>query len=144
MRFFFLSIVCIVLSLCSANPGRIEPLADNFHIADDLKLAVSKMRKILVEAPESNANEKLQAFISLGELEKDINIVSKILTNKRLLLIQSSDDTENESDQENEGEGSESKEDTPTPEEAEELLKQLTTKIWKTTDEILRAHTGIS
>lgn len=78
-------------------------------------------------------------------------------------MIQSSD-MENESDQEeNESEGSsgnpESQEDTPTPvsyrdsatslrnkfqEEAEELLKQLTTKIWKTTDEILRAHTGIS
>ncbi|PPS98063.1 Uncharacterized protein GY17_00000751 [Cryptosporidium hominis] len=107
------------------------------------------MREILVQAPESHLQEKLQAFISLGELENDIQDLSNLFNNKRLLLIQSSNDIENDDDQEdNESEelnqNSEGQKDTPTPEEAEELLKQLTTKIWKTTDEILRAHTGIS
>ncbi|KAH8583608.1 uncharacterized protein ELE39_000376 [Cryptosporidium sp. chipmunk genotype I] len=106
------------------------------------------MREILVQAPESHLQEKLQAFISLGELENDIQNLSNLFNNKRLLLIQSSNDIENDDQDEDETDGSnhgsESQEDTPTPEEAEELLKQLTNKIWKTTDEILRAHTGIS
>lgn len=100
MRFFFLTIFCIIFSLCSANSGQIEPLAGTLNIVDDLKLAVNKMRKILVEAPESNAQgkilvilifekklnfdntEKFQAFISLGELEDDIKNISKLFNNR--------------------------------------------------------------
>ncbi|CUV07864.1 unnamed protein product [Cryptosporidium hominis] len=149
MRVFFLTILCIIFSLSSATPGQIEPIAGTSNIVQDLKSAVNKMREILVQAPESHLQEKLQAFISLGELENDIQDLSNLFNNKRLLLIQSSNDIENDDDQEdNESEelnqNSEGQKDTPTPEEAEELLKQLTTKIWKTTDEILRAHTGIS
>ncbi|OII73744.1 uncharacterized protein cubi_03542 [Cryptosporidium ubiquitum] len=139
MRALFLTIICIIFSLSFAIPGQIEPVTGTSNIVGDLKSAVNKMREILVQAPESNLQ---------GELENDIQKVSNIFKNKRLLLIQSSDDIEEDNDEEEDeskdlSQGSENQEDTPTP-EAEELLKQLTTKIWKTTDEILRAHTGIS
>ncbi|TRY50059.1 Uncharacterized protein CTYZ_00000341 [Cryptosporidium tyzzeri] len=120
MRVFFLTILCIIFSLSSATPGQIEPIAGTSNIVEDLKSAVNKMREILAQAPESHLQEKLQAFISLGGLENDIQDLSKLFNKKRLLLIQSSNDIENDDDQEdNESEelnqNSEGQEDTPTP-----------------------------
>lgn len=94
--------------------------------------------------------------------------ISFDISSRRVLFVQSfnkikQDDDEDDDENNDLEQNLNSQEERPTPvsfwsnyllitqnkilnlqEEAEELMKQLTTKIWKTTDEILRAHTGIS
>ncbi|KAF7456501.1 hypothetical protein HWI79_2930 [Cryptosporidium felis] len=135
MKGVFLTIFCIIFSFCSASIGKIEPLFRTNNLLDELKLAVNKMRELLAEAPESHAQEKLQAFISLGELENDIQNLSKLFrSGKRPLLIQSSSNTntaasDEEDEDDSKGSG-ESKEDTPTPKDLENYRRDITCPHW--------------
>ncbi|KAK6590667.1 hypothetical protein RS030_142103 [Cryptosporidium xiaoi] len=102
------------------------------------------MRDLLTQAPEAHSLEKKQAFISISELEQEVQKFSTLLNKKRTILIQSGSKLKNHSEDDSDDEKDAEGDDNTTEEEAEQMLRDLTNKIWKTTEQILHAHTGIS
>ncbi|OII77205.1 hypothetical protein cand_020430 [Cryptosporidium andersoni] len=133
MNFYILTFLYLFFLECNALVGPLEPPPNGAPIVSDLRSSVEKMRRLLVHAPDKNSQEKANAFISLDELEKAVEkvgfLASKGKTSSEVVLLESNEQPEALTE--------------TTPEEATEAIKQLTRQIWKATDDILRAYTGI-